>query len=246
MTHLTQTIDGSFIGQFRYSWNAAQVAGVTFEQIAELAFGRLTNDPIIQMRWQKFRDAINENPDMEIKLIIDAIRIAEGREPAIEPVIEQIVPEYWVLTPAGTFIDLLGNLVKKIRLLSSVPLRVQDVELLRDRGHEVTLKAGLSLDAFLSGIEDPIAFVAEPKVIINEQPITLFADGSTSPTNDGVFENHEAAAIQSAEDYINQVKKEDAVSAQVAIMNEPEFATLIEAPSGGTGLLLLLGAVALT
>lgn len=241
MTHLITQINGQFIGTFRYNWNDAQAAGVTFEQIAELAWGRLTNDPTIQMRWQKLRDAINENPDFEIKLIIDQIRIAEGREPAIEELITETFPLYYSLTPARDTIDLLGNIVRKVRHLQIIRLTPDQVSQLQDIGYEVVQKSGLSLDAFLSTIEDPVAFFDKPSIIINSQPITLFGDGSTSPGNDGVFEQTEADLIQSAEDYIGQVKKEDAINEQIVINETPSVIPITQqAGTGGEGLGLVL------
>ena len=241
-----------YFGTFEYTWNdvVKSAPDVTLHDIGLFAFGTgIDSDPTRIQWFQSLTDMVNQEPDAEIRILIDKVRVASGREPALEPIQEErqtvTYPEYYVLTPADEGLDLEGNIIKRVRHLSILRLASDQVSLLLDRGYEIVQKSGVSLDAFMAGIEDPIALASAPQSIINKQPITIFADGSTSPTNDGVFEMHDAQVVMSAEDYINQVKKEQAVNQFVSIPLLQPLAPAAGTGGEGMGLVLLIAAVAL-
>ncbi len=258
MVNLSTKIDSSirgfpvFIGTFEYTWNDVLKSApqITLRDIGLLAFGSGINSDPTRMQWfQSLVDMVNQEPDAELRILIDKVRVASGREPAQEPIQEERVPvtfpEYYVLTPPSQEVDLVGNTILQVRHLSFLRLAPDQVALLQDRGYAIVQKSGVSLDAFLAGFEDPIALTSAPQTIINDQPITIFADGSTSPINDGVFEMHDSQSVISAEDYISQVKKEQAVSEFVSIPLIQPFQPAAGTGGDGLGLVLLIAAVAL-
>lgn len=115
------------------------------------------------------------------------ITTKEEIEEIPESVIE--VPEnYHVLTKGGETTDLDGNVIKKVRHYSSIPLLEIQVTELLEQGFDLAPTSSISIDDFFAQFDDPIALATVPNNIINDKPVTIFNDGSTSPTNEGVFE----------------------------------------------------------
>lgn len=191
MTHLTSTINGQLIGSFRYSYSDLINSSVGIEEVIVLAWG---NEALIpgtpRYEWgQRLKEVVQNNPDTELRLLIDEIRLSTGRDPATSGtplLVDDVLQKYYVLTPKRftEFDD--GTIVNKIRLVSILPLRDSQVREFEIKGSDIEpIGVWASIQDFVDKFPDPIALVSSPKTIINGQPVTIFPDGKTSQENQG-------------------------------------------------------------
>ena len=110
---------------------------------------------------------------------------------------EEQTNEYHVVTGQGFDFDLIGSQINKIRHYQKLPLTFDQAVELETGGHVVQAVADISFEKFILQFESPIAFYDDPETIINESQIVInpdtsaviiFADGTESDTNDGIFD----------------------------------------------------------
>ncbi len=119
--------------------------------------------------------------------------------------------QYHTLTPANEITDSQGSIVKKIRHYQLSQLLVEQASQLESSGYAVQPANEISFDDFIAQFNDPIALMSPPNTIINNKPITIFVDGKTSDTNEGVFESEMIDTVSDSEfreQIIEQMEKQ--------------------------------------
>jgi len=216
-------IDSAFVGSFLYTWRQAEDAGVTLEQIAVLAWGATVfNDPIRSDWWLSLQEKVVAQSEVLIRDLIDDIRIGAGREPATTPKVPVLLIRYYVLSAPSSTTDLQGSTISKIRQLQILPLTNEQALLLTREGFTVEREDKYaSVISFAMNFTDPIALVGNPKTVINDQPVFIGVDGTTSNENLGIFIVGELTRLnlQSEKAVITTINTEP---------QNPEFTTVVK------------------
>ena len=198
-----------FFGEFTYTYNDLMMnaLNITLDDVCGFAFGNFFDrKPLCD----GLKSLASANPDKELKLVIDGVNLENGRDIAAPDPVITVLPLYFVLDASGQGTDLEGNVIFKIRQLQKLRLTNEQVDLLKDRGFDVVLTSSISLTQFINSFSEPIAWVGTQD-IINGQPITVFADGSTSFQNDGVFTTQQVKDTTNPNDYTGIIIREQSV-----------------------------------
>jgi len=179
-------IGGQKLGTFNYTFRDIVESGVDIEDIGIVAFTCLIFGNGRQKQWYgELLEMFNNNPDKMVREGIQEIRDDIVQTNPNIDVQTELTEEYYVLTAAGAVVDSQGNVVKKIRNLSILPLLASQVNLLSQQGFDLTRTATMDVTSFIDMFEDPIRMNGQP---VNDKAVTLFAEGGSSQTNAGVFD----------------------------------------------------------
>jgi len=150
-----------FVGQFNFTEKQRiehnkknpKSKQISITDIGILAFGRFILYEPKRKKW--FKDlkrkiSENENTTKAMKTIINEIRVNVGRSPAIGS--SKKYPEYWIITPPGSLVDIHGN-QNKIRHVQTGHLNKSQIKLLENVGYDIFEKKRFTLQQLKSKIQ---------------------------------------------------------------------------------------------
>ena len=146
-------INKKFVGQFEFTESQRMEHNeknkknrnkqIFLTDIGELSFGRFIFYEPERKCWFKLlkKKIAADTKNTSMKDLIDQVRLAVGRSPAIKP--PGKFPIYWIITPPGSNVDRNGN-SSKVRHWQKGPLSKSSINDLKSRGYD--LFPGRSMD----------------------------------------------------------------------------------------------------